>query len=288
MPFVIHSGTDVGLVRLKVSDLDRSVSFYCEVVGLTLRTREGYTAELGAEGGGRTLVVLEQLAGGTAVPRRKTAGLYHFAILVPDRLALGLSLKRLIEAGQRIGQADHWVSEALYISDPDDNGIEIYHDRPRAEWPRGSAGDIRMATDPIDWEGLLREAGNETPRALPADTKIGHVHLHVSDLEEARRFYCDALGFELITAYGDAALFVSAGGYHHHLGLNTWAGVGAPPAPANAPGLAYFTIELPSESALRETLASLEKAGISAEGEDEERYLVDPSGNRIRLIVSRR
>lgn len=288
MPFVIHPDADVGLVRLKVADLDRSVTFYREAVGLEARGLSGRTAELRADGGDRPLIVLEQLEGETIVPRRRTAGLYHFAILVPDRRTLGLSLKKLIAEGISVGQADHWVSEALYLSDPDGNGIEIYRDRPRSEWPRGSDGGIRMATEPIDWEGLLREAGEETMRLLPAGTKMGHVHLHVSDLEEAERFYCEALGFERIAAYGDAALFVSAGGYHHHLGLNTWAGVGAPPAPANAAGLAYYTIELPNRGALDAALDSLSKAGVPVEGTEGERFVTDPSGNRLRLVAAQR
>lgn len=286
----IHPGTDVGVVALRVSDLQRSIQFYDEIVGLrTLRVTES-TAELGVEGSDQPLVVLEALASGSVTPRRRTAGLYHFAILLPDRPSLGKALRKLMNAGIEIGQGDHWVSEALYISDPDQNGIEIYRDRPREEWPRGTCGGIRMGTDPIDWEGLLAEAGGETMGAMPAGTKMGHVHLHVSNLEEAHRFYCGILGFELIINYGGSALFVSAGGYHHHLGLNTWAGVGAPPAPETEPGLSYYTVTFPNRPALEAVLSSLRASEIevsaSPAGEAEAWFVRDPSGNRIRLVIA--
>jgi len=281
----IHPDADVGLVKLKVSELARSIDFYREVVGLTLLSRSETEAELGAVEGGAPLLALEELAK-AVMPRRRTAGLYHFAILVPDRRALGLALKRLIRAGIRIGQADHLVSEALYIDDPDGNGIEIYRDRPRSEWPRDSDGGIRMATDPIDWEGLLAEAGGDESDALPAGTKMGHVHLHVSSLEEAHRFYCEGLGFELVLNFGGSALFVSAGGYHHHLGLNTWAGVGAPPTPANAPGLSYYTLAFPDAAAREDAAAGLRAVGASVQTERDAWFATDPSGNRIRLVVA--
>lgn len=162
------------------------------------------------------------------MPERSVSGLYHFAILVPDRTALGLALRNLIKYRIPVGQGDHLVSEALYLNDPDQNGIEIYADRPRDTWRRDESGEYIMSTDPVDVDGLLAISEGAEWRGLPPATRIGHVHFHVGDLREAERFYCQILGFEITAHYGGAALFVSAGGYHHHIGLNTWAGVGAP------------------------------------------------------------
>src|SRR5262249_53780909 len=159
---------------------------------------------------------------------------------------------------------DHLVSEALYLDDPDGNGIEIYRDRPRAEWPR-SGGRIRMATDPLDLDGIVAELDRDDRPwdGLAPATVIGHVHLHVADLRAAEAFYHGVLGFDIITNYGGSALFVSAGGYHHHLGLNTWAGVGAPPSPADAAGLRRFAVVLPDPGALEQVAARVRQASIA-------------------------
>ena len=181
-----------------------------------------------------------------AVPKpRRTTGLYHFAILVPSRAALGRSLRRLVDARYPLtGAADHLVSEAIYLDDPDGLGIEIYRDRPRDSWRRLAGGQIAMSTDPLDVQNVLDEPGAETAwNGLDAATVMGHVHLHVPHLDTAEQFYCGRIGFDPMLRGYPGALFVSAGGYHHHLGLNTWAGVGAPPPPENAVGLQSFTIE---------------------------------------------
>ena len=222
----IHPDTGIGMVKLRVGSLKRSIAFYREVVGLTLLREGGGRAELPA-GGPAPLLELVEIPGALLRPPRSGAGLYHFALLVPDRKSLGLTLRHLIGTGIHIGHSDHLVSEALYIADPDNNGIEIYRDRPRAEWMRNEAGDYRMAVDPIDWDGLLRESGEDAWKGLPEGTVIGHIHLHVSDLAATRHFYCDLLGFDVRARIGYSALFVSAGGYHLHSGLNTWAGAGA-------------------------------------------------------------
>lgn len=233
----------IGQVSLTVSDLDRSLLFYQDVLGFDEAHREGRVSSLAAPGGN---VVIELHERKDAVRRpRRCSGLYHFAILVPSRAALGRSLRRLVEKRWPIsGASDHLVSEALYLDDPDGLGIEIYRDRPRESWQRSQEGEIAMATDPLDLHGVHDEPGAETPwQGLEAGTMMGHVHLHVPHLDTAEALYCGRIGFDPILRRYPGALFVSAGGYHHHLGINTWAGVGAPPPPEDAVGLRSFTIE---------------------------------------------
>jgi catechol 2,3-dioxygenase len=237
----------IGQVSLTVRDLGRSLLFYKDVLGFVESgdPKEGVASTAVTLGppGGRTLIELHERTDAIAKPRR-SAGLFHFAILVPSRAALGRSLRRLAEKRWPIsGAADHLVSEALYLSDPDDLGIEIYRDRPRDSW-RMVDGEMAMATDPLDLDAIHNEPGAETSwRGLEAGTMMGHVHLHVPHIDTAESFYCDGIGFAPIVRRYPGALFVSAGGYHHHLGLNTWVGVGAPPPPENAVGMRAFTIE---------------------------------------------
>jgi catechol 2,3-dioxygenase len=276
---------ELGEVKLKVSNLERSLQFYQDVIGFKILSQEANTAKLTTDGK-KALVVLEEIPNAVSVPRRSAAGLYHFAILLPKREYLGVALRRLVESGIHIGQADHLVSEALYIADPDHNGIEIYCDRPRETWKRDAEGNYIMASDPIDWEGLLDEANNCSAEGLPPETTIGHVHLHVTDLRKSRQFYCDILGFDITANVAEqmGALFISAGGYHHHIGLNIWAGIGAPLAPQQGTGLAYFTIVFPNPEALERTLQQLENAEITADEQDFAWVVKDPSGIELRLI----
>ena len=228
----------IGQVSLTVRDLERSLSFYREVLGFV----ELGPGRLGPAGG-RVLIELHERKDAIVKPRR-SAGLFHFAILVPSRAALGRSLRRLAETRWPMsGAADHLVSEALYLNDPDGLGIEIYRDRPRDTW-RMANGELAMATDPLDLEAIHDEPGAEAPwNGLEAGTIMGHVHLHVPHIDTAEAFYCGRIGFDPVVRRYPGALFVSAGGYHHHLGLNTWAGIGAPPPPENSAGLRSFTIE---------------------------------------------
>lgn len=232
----------IGQVSLTIRDLDRSLSFYRDVLGFVETKREGRTSYL-APDGGRVLIELHERTDAVAKPRR-SSGLYHFAILVPSRAALGRSLRRLVEQRWPMtGAADHLVSEALYLDDPDGLGIEIYRDRPRDAW-RVVDGELALSTDPLDLQAVHDEPGAETPwRGLEAGTIMGHVHLHVPHLDTAEALYCGRIGFEPMVRRYPGALFVAAGGYHHHLGLNTWAGVGAPPPPENAVGLRSFMVE---------------------------------------------
>jgi catechol 2,3-dioxygenase len=232
----------IGQVGLTVKDLDRSIAFYTGVLGLAADSPRGRSVALRPPGG-RVLIELQERTDAVPKPRR-SAGLFHFAILVPSRAALGRSLRRLVETRWPMsGAADHLVSEALYLDDPDGLGIEIYRDRPRDSW-RSVNGELAMSTDPLDLQGVHDEPGADRPwNGLEAGTIMGHVHLHVPDLASAERLYCGQIGFAPMVRRYPGALFVAAGGYHHHLGLNIWAGLGAPPPPDRAVGMRGFTIE---------------------------------------------
>lgn len=265
----IDPRTRLGPVHLRVADLQRSKDFYEEAIGLR---GEADGATLALSAGKEPLVVLHELAGAPPQPRGHS-GLYHYAILTPSRKALGTALLRLAKAGKRLqGASDHLVSEALYLADPDGNGIEIYRDRPREEWTF-TQGEVDMATDPLDLQSLLDEADAEAGPMDP-ETIIGHVHLHVGDLEAAYDFYHGTLGFDPMLRFGPSALFLSAGGYHHHLGVNVWAGLGAPPAPKNAAGLEHFTVVMPDEESLEKLAQKVGQTG-------DRLRLADPSGNTV-------
>jgi catechol 2,3-dioxygenase len=278
----IDPSAHVGGVHLTISDLSRSIRFYESRLGFDLRRRDDRTAWLGA--GGPDLLVLSQCE--TAPRVRGTTGLYHFAILVPTRADLARALRRLVATDTVLqGAADHGVSEALYLADPDGNGIEVYRDRPRAEWPY-VGGALRMGADPVDFDDLLAEPVNAPETAgLARGTVMGHVHLHVSRLADAERFYVGVLGFDLMQRYGPSALFVSAGGYHHHIGLNTWAGVGAPPPPPGAIGLRHFAVQLPNTAAIEEVAARLRANGIPMEPVEGGLLVRDPANNAILLTT---
>jgi catechol 2,3-dioxygenase len=263
----------------------RSIRFYESHLGFAVLRRGDADAWLGLPGAQPDEALLA-LAGSPAAPHvTGTTGLYHFAILVPSRAHLARALRRLVDTRTRLqGAADHGVSEAIYLADPDGNGIEIYRDRPRDQWPIVN-GSLHMGVDPLDLERLLDEARDGASVGLAAGTTIGHVHLHVSDLIAARQFYVDVLGFEVMQRNGSSALFVSAGGYHHHIGLNTWAGVGAPPPPPEAIGLRHFTVKLPDASARDQVAGRLRNAGIPVETVGEAVLTTDPSSNAILFAV---
>ncbi len=282
--FVIHPDTRPGHIHLIVADLARALAFYQHVLGLQLHRQSDQTAYLGA--GQADLLVLT----GRSDARRVegTTGLYHFAILTPDRPALAQALRRIIETRTPVqGFSDHGVSEAIYLADPDGNGIEIYRDRPREQWPFKN-GRLQMVTEPLDVEGLLAELGTQPEpwSGLPASTVLGHVHLHVANIGQAEAFYSGVLGFELMGRYGPSASFLAAGGYHHHLGVNTWAGVGAPPPPADAVGLHWITICLPTAAELNRVADRVRNAGLPLAEQAEGLLLHDPSQNGLILTVA--
>ncbi|GAB4577986.1 MAG: VOC family protein [Anaerolineales bacterium] len=275
--------TTVGSVSLTVSNLERSLAYYQNNLGLHLHRRENDTAWLGA--GNHTFLILTKQPGARHPGR--TTGLYHFAILTPSRHALAQSLRRLAETKTSVsGFSDHGVSEAIYLSDPDGNGIEIYRDRLRGEWPFEN-GQLQMVSDPLDLEGIMDELKkkDEPWSGLHPDTVLGHMHLHVADLPQAIQFYRDVIGFDLMQYFGNSAGFLSAGGYHHHLGLNTWNGVGAPPPPPNSIGLRWYTIQLPDETALSQVVERLQTYTVPVEKRDEGLFFRDPSQNGVLLTV---
>jgi catechol 2,3-dioxygenase len=284
----VHPDTDLGVVALTISDLAQSVEFYTEVLGFEVLRQEGNSAVLGA--GGTPLLLLEELRDALPAPtnRHGMTGLYHFAILVPSRADLNRSLLHLAESGYPLGGAsDHLVSEALYLSDPDNNGIEIYRDRARDEWPRRN-GQLLMASDPLDLHAMIAEAQDD-PRpwtGLAAGTRLGHMHLQVGDIPQARDFYHGALGFDVMFDMERmGALFVSAGGYHHHLGLNTWHSKGGHPAPEGSAGLRYFTVVLPNAEARADVLARLDSVGLPYSDQGGRVIVEDPWRNKVVLVV---
>ncbi len=284
MTHKIDPAIRLGELKLKVSSLERSVKFYTDVIGFKVLHQENNRAHLTVDGA-NTFLVLVEVKDAVIVPPRSASGLYHFAVLLPTRKDLGVILRHLIQNNIEIGQADHLVSEALYISDPDHNGIEIYRDRPREEWEWDDAGHVKMATEPIDWQGILAEGEGEEWSGLPIGTTLGHIHLHVSDLQKSKWFYCDVLGLDIVADWSLMhALFISAGGYHHHIGMNMWAGIGAPLAPSNGTGLSYYTIEVPDWDNLGKTLERLREHGISVDEVDEAWHVKDPSGILVRLV----
>jgi len=282
----IDPATQVGLLALSVADLERSLVYYTEAIGLAVLEQDATSATLGVAG--QPLLLLTEQPGAAEWPRggRSYTGLYHFAILVPTRLDLGRWLQHWLELGLPLpGQGDHIVSEALYLEDPDGHGIEVYRDRPRDTW-QWSNRQVRMGTGPVDIRGLLTEAAesNQPWTGLAAGTRLGHMHLQVGDIAEAQAFYRDVLGFDIV-AQMPTALFISAGGYHHHIGMNTWHSLGAGQAPADSVRLQFFTIELPTAEARRAVLDRLDAAGIAYTETANAILVNDPWQNAIVLQV---
>jgi catechol 2,3-dioxygenase len=251
----------VSHVVLQVADLGRSVAYYTREIGFDLLENSGGIAKLGPRGG-PLLLELRERPGARAVPKHGRLGLYHFAILVPDRAALGRFLSDAFRRGVQPGMADHLVSEALYLWDPDGLGIEVYRDRPREEWPR-DRGHLVMASDPLDVQGVVHAGAGKPWDGLPSGTVIGHMHLHVSDLDRAAEFYRDGLGLDVTHAGYPGALFMSYAGYHHHLGVNTWARR-APRAGDDDARLLEWTLTAPG-------------------AEENAEVLVDPDGTTVRV-----
>jgi len=257
----------IGWVSLTVSDLEEALSFYTGILGMDkISNTENGCVVLGVA---RTpLIILREQRGATPKPPN-TRGLYHYAILLPNRRNLADMFTRLYNMWKLDGGADHLVSEALYLRDPDGHGVEIYTDKPRGMWRRSRSGEISMATLPLNLDNLLKELQREETGKnlnsrwrLPTGTRIGHIHLHVSNLKKAEEFYHKILGFDITTRSYPGALFMSAGGYHHHIGVNVWAGEDAPPTPSESVQLVSFAIKLTDRDNLNKITKRLEEKRI--------------------------
>jgi catechol 2,3-dioxygenase len=280
----IHPATDVGTLTLKVADLARSVTFYNQVIGLQVFQQDDQSAVLGA--GSRPILLLEAVPGAARLARHVT-GLYHAAILWPDRRSLAIKIAQLASINYPFGYSDHLVSEAFYLDDPDGNGLELYRDRPRSEWTWDN-GNVKMASDPIDFDSFFAEIKEGDPAlndpAAPAGTKLGHMHLRVGNISDAEKFYHGVLGFDVV-AQMPSALFISAGGYHHHIGMNIWESRNGKPAPEQMAGLREYTITQPDQAELDRLTGQIESAGVTVERGENSALVLDPWQNRIKFIL---
>lgn len=282
-PAFIHPATEVGTVTLKVADLHRSLAFYNDVIGLQTFRQDQHNAVLGA--GDRLIVLLEAVTGAGHQPVN-TTGLYHAAILLPNRHALAVKIAQIAALNYRFGYADHLVSEAFYLSDPDGNGLELYRDRPRSEWTWANH-HVQMVSDPIDFNSFFAEIKGDEELInplMPRGTKLGHMHLRVGNIAAAEAFYHGVLGFD-ITAQVPGALFLSAGGYHHHLGMNTWESRNGKPPIDPSVGLREFSIALPGKIELERLIRQIEAAAVTVEYGEDSAVVLDPWQNRIKLIL---
>ncbi len=281
--------THLGRVKLQVAELGRSLAYYEHVLGLRPISRGDGVAVLGSHGDDRPLVELRELSGARPVPRRGRLGLYHFAILLPDRASLGRFLAHLEAIGAYAGMSDHFVSEAIYLTDPDGLGIEFYADRPRSAWQHHDR-QLVMTTVPLDVESVLaaaKEPGHaaEGWSGMPPGTVIGHVHLHVGDLEKAAAFYHAGLGLDKVVWNYPGALFLSAGGYHHHLGTNTWA-AGAPSAGPEDARLVEWQVVVPTADAVQAVARSLTTVDATVTRDGEDVLATDPWGTTVRVLAA--
>jgi len=288
--FSIHPATKVGPVSLTVANLDNQVTFYQQALGFVLHQREGGEAVLGT--GERELLNLVEQPGFKRY--QGVTGLYHFAVLFPDRRELARAMARLFALKYTNYPTDHIMTKTTYLDDPEGNGIELYTESPEdGEWfmdesfgARRADGSLSNGREALDVKALFShlKEDDRLDVPIPNETRIGHVHLHVRNVDEAVDFYHGVIGFDVMgNAQAMRAAFVSAGGYHHHLGLNTWQGEGAPPPPADAVGLRHFAVELPNQSALDEVIARVNEAGIPANQTEEGLLLYDPSQNGVVL-----
>jgi catechol 2,3-dioxygenase len=286
----LPEGTRLGPVHLQVADVERSLAFYQTTLGLRLLHQEGPHAQLGARDSDTLLLMLHERPGARAAVSRGRLGLFHFAVLLPDRPSLGRFVRHLAEIGAASGAADHFVSESVYLQDPDNLGIEVYADRSRDTWRRVGR-QLMMGTEPLDLAGLERAAGASLWTGMPDGTVMGHIHLHVGDLAAASAFFSDGLGFDVTVWEYPGALFFAASGYHHHLGANTWAGRNAQPPAEDDAQLLEWTIELPDATALASLADNLANAGypvarVDQNGAEPALLTRDPWGSRLRVWVA--
>ncbi|MGX6969559.1 VOC family protein [Vagococcus bubulae] len=275
--------TYVGEVQLRVSDLNQSTRFYTEVLGLKIKEQTSNSVSFTTNGQDVLLTITQP--NNINKKQEQRTGLYHFALLLPKRADLAQVVRHFINLGVRLGGGDHLVSEAIYLNDPDGNGIEIYVDRDASVW-QWSNGEVKMTTDPVDFDDLLKESVNPVWNGLPKGTVMGHIHLQVNDLEKNKQFYVDGLGFDVVSRYGREALFLSDSNYHHHIALNTWSGTQIKHAEKTETGIESYTILFPSETIRDEKLMSLRKIGASIYEENNTFYTIDPSQIKVYLRIS--
>jgi catechol 2,3-dioxygenase len=270
-------------IHLFVEDINRSAAFYQEIIGLKILQQFEQKVLLTTDGE-HALLTIEQPDGVLPKESRRT-GLYHFALLLPNRSELSVFLHHLIRTGYPIqGASDHLVSEAIYLQDPDGNGIEVYADRPSEQW-EWKEGQVVMATESINLQDLLAEGNEKKWRGLPKETIMGHIHLHVANLSDAENFYIKGLGFNVVQRLSNHALFISTGGYHHHIGLNIWNGEGVSAPSKKSAGLHYFTIVLNDKEKLNHIIANLREMNVGIQEKNNCFFVQDPSGNSIQLRV---
>ncbi|MBU9710717.1 VOC family protein [Evansella tamaricis] len=272
----------VGQVNINVMDLEKSLQFYRDFIGFKVLSTNEQKVTLTVDGK-HPLLTLESPR--DVLPKNERAtGLYHFAILLPGRTDLSAFLRHVIQENYPIGASDHLVSEAIYLSDPDGNGIEVYRDRLEEEWNWRSE-EVSMATEPLDGQGILAET-DKLWEGLPKGAIIGHIHLHVSELKSTEEFYVKGLGFDVMTRRYPGALFLSTGGYHHHIGLNIWNGMGAPAPEKKSVGMNWFSLEFSDTLSREKTVRQLENIGASIQSRGNQILTKDPSGNQIVLKVT--
>ncbi len=288
-PFTLPKETHIGSVHLRVSDLKNALVFYQDLLGFNVLDHSNDKASLSADGNPPAQILL--VSHPTAKPKEQhTTGLYHVAIRVPTRLALGRLLNRLIERQWPLyGGSDHLVSEALYLADQDGNGIELYADKPSETWPI-IKGLVQMASEPLDFRALIKEAKEDSSvwNGIHPATDIGHIHLQVSDLQQSERFYNQVLGLEVTQRNYPGALFLAAGGYHHHVGLNIWNSRGARPSSPDHAGLIAFEIRIPDEQSRQILMMRFREADFAVEDSrsvDQSNQIMVTDPDSIQLII---
>jgi catechol 2,3-dioxygenase len=283
----IHKESHIGSVTLQVKNLEKLVTFYTETIGLQILSKRETSVKLTADG--KTPILI--LKGNPELQQRpvKSAGLYHLALLVPSRKDLANVLYHFVETNtQLLGASNHRFSEAIYLQDPENNGIEIYRDVDRKDWVRDERGKLPAVSEPLDVQSLLAERDIKTWSRLPENTVMGHVHLNVLNIAEAENFYMNVLGFEEQTRMGNHALFISAGGYHHHIAVNIWNGIDGESNRDDVTGLLHYEIIVPSMLEVEKVLSALESEQVPYHIESENILLKDPSGNGVMIKAEQR
>lgn len=267
-------------VIINVSDLEKSLDYYKETIGFKVLSRESKKADLTADGKTAILSLVEP---DNPVAKQRTTGLFHFAILLPDRASFASLVLYLANEKVRLGASDHDVSEALYLNDPDGNGIEIYRDRDSSEWT-WNQGQVKMVTEQLDVDDVMRGYDPDRPwEGMPENTKMGHLHLHVADLDDTLSFYTEGLGLTNVLDFGGQAAFLSFENYHHHIAINVWNGINAPAPPENSVGLNHYLLRYPDDAAVSDAVARLKSMNHTVSEEDGGYTSVDPSGNKVLM-----